>query len=59
MLFVRALGEKRGMVARLRNELAETRTDFLGVMVNALRSSAGGYLKGNILASQNYQNGKE
>jgi capsular exopolysaccharide synthesis family protein len=59
MLVVRALGEKRGMVARLRNELAETRTDFLGVLVNAVRSSAGGYLKGNILASHKYQNGKE
>ena len=59
MLVVRAMGEKRGMVSRLRNELAETRTDFLGVLVNAVRSSAGGYLKGNILASHKYQNGKE
>jgi succinoglycan biosynthesis transport protein ExoP len=59
MLVVRAMGEKRGMVARLRNELSETRTDFLGVLVNAVRSSAGGYLKGNILASHRYQNGKE
>jgi protein-tyrosine kinase len=59
MLVVRAMGEKRGLVARLRNELAETRTDFLGVLVNGVRSSAGGYLKGNILASHKYQNGKE
>jgi Mrp family chromosome partitioning ATPase len=57
MLVVRALGEKRGMVARLRNELTESRAEFLGVVVNAVRSAAGGYLKGNILAAHNYQNG--
>jgi capsular exopolysaccharide synthesis family protein len=57
MLVVRALGEKRGMVARLRNELSEARAEFLGVVVNAVRSSAGGYLKGNILAAHNYQTG--
>lgn len=57
MLVVRALGEKRGMVARLRNELSESRAEFLGVVVNAVRSAAGGYLKGNILAAHNYQNG--
>jgi capsular exopolysaccharide synthesis family protein len=57
MLIVRAMGEKRGMVARLRNELSETRAEFLGVVVNAVRAAAGGYLKGNILASHTYQNG--
>jgi capsular exopolysaccharide synthesis family protein len=59
MLVVRAFGEKRGMVARLRNELGEARAEFLGVVVNAARSLAGGYLKGNILAAHQYQNGKE
>jgi capsular exopolysaccharide synthesis family protein len=57
MLVVRALGEKRGMVARLRNELSESRAEFLGVVVNAVRASAGGYLKGNILATHTYQLG--
>jgi capsular exopolysaccharide synthesis family protein len=57
LLVVRALGEKRGMVARLRNELGETRAEFLGVVINAARSLAGGYLKGNILAARQYQNG--
>lgn len=58
MLVVRAFAEKRGMVARLRNELGETRGEFLGVVINAVRSLAGGYLKGNILAAHKYQNGK-
>ncbi len=57
MLVVRALGEKRGMVARLRTELSEARAEFLGVVINAVRSSAGGYLKGNILAAHTYQAG--
>lgn len=54
ILVVRALAEKRGMVARLKNELAETRTDFLGVLVNGVKSSSGGYLKGNIRAAAEY-----
>lgn len=56
MLVVRAMAEKRGMVARLRNELSDARAEFTGVLVNAVRSAAGGYLRGNILASHNYQN---
>jgi polysaccharide biosynthesis transport protein len=55
LLVVRAMGEKRGMVARLRNELDDARADFLGVLVNAARSSAGGYLRGNILATHQYR----
>jgi capsular exopolysaccharide synthesis family protein len=55
LLVVRAMREKRGMIARLRNELAETRADFLGVIVNAARSAAGGYLRGNIRATHEYQ----
>jgi len=58
MLVVRAFGEKRGMVARIRNELAETHADFLGVLVNGVRSAAGGYLRGNIRATHNYQAAK-
>jgi capsular exopolysaccharide synthesis family protein len=56
LLVVRALGEKRGMVARIRNDLSEAKAEFLGVLVNAVRSSAGGYLKGNIMAAHAYQN---
>lgn len=54
MLVVRALHEKRGMVARLRNELADSRAEFLGAMVNAVRSSAGGYMRKNIRTSASY-----
>lgn len=57
MLVVRAFGEKRGMVARLRNDLSESRAEFLGVLVNAVRASAGGYFKSNILATHSYQSG--
>jgi Mrp family chromosome partitioning ATPase len=55
LLVVRAMGEKRGLVARVRNELSETRGEFLGVLVNAVRASPGGYLKGNLRAAQEYQ----
>jgi capsular exopolysaccharide synthesis family protein len=56
MLVVRALGEKRGLVARLRNDLMETRGEFLGVVVNAVKPSAGGYIRGNMRATHEYQN---
>ena len=55
MLVIRALSEKRGMVARLRSELADSKAELLGVLVNGVKSSAGGYLKGNIRATHEYQ----
>jgi len=55
-LVVRAFGEKRGMVARIKNDLMDTRSEFLGVIVNGVRASSGGYLKGNIKAAHEYQN---
>ncbi len=55
ILVVRALYEKRGMVARLRNELGEARGEMLGVVVNAVRSAAGGYMRKNIRTSHAYQ----
>jgi capsular exopolysaccharide synthesis family protein len=54
LLVVRALSEKRGMVARVKNELSETRADFLGVVVNVVKASAGGYLRGNMKATHDY-----
>lgn len=54
VLVVRALAEKRGLVARLRNELSDSRAEFLGVVINAVRSSAGGYFKRNIRATHEY-----
>lgn len=54
LLVIRAMAEKRGMVARIKNELSESRAELLGVVVNAVKSSAGGYLKGNIRATHEY-----
>ena len=55
VLVVRALAEKRGLVARIRDQLADTRAEFLGVVVNAVKASAGGYLRRNIRTSYEYQ----
>jgi polysaccharide biosynthesis transport protein len=59
LLVVRAFSEKRGMVARLKNDLADQRADFYGVLINAARSAAGGYFKRNIRATHRYQNNGE
>lgn len=56
VLVVRAMSEKRGLVNRVRSQLGEARSEFLGVVVNAVRASAGGYLRGNIKATHEYQN---
>jgi len=53
---VRAYAEKRGLLARIRGQLGDTRADFMGVVVNDVRSSAGGYFKRNIKATHQYQN---
>lgn len=55
VLVTRALAEKRGLIARLKNELAGTNAEFLGVVVNAVRSSAGGYFKRNMREAHAYQ----
>ncbi len=55
VLVVKALSEKRGLIARLRNDLSDTRAEFMGVVVNGVKSAAGGYLKSNIKASADYQ----
>jgi len=58
-LVVRAMGEKRGLVGRLRNDLSEAKGEFLGVVVNAVKPSAGGYIRGNMRATHEYQNPAE
>jgi len=55
VLVVRALSEKRGMVARIKNDLTDARSEFLGVIVNGVHSARGGYMKGNIKAQHEYQ----
>lgn len=57
LLVVRAYGEKRGLVQRVRDQLDDTRADQIGVVINAVRSAAGGYFKRNIRATHEYQNG--
>jgi len=56
VLVCKAMSEKRGQIARLRNNLNDTRAEFVGVVVNAVRSAAGGYFRRNIKATHEYQN---
>ncbi len=58
VLVVKAMSDKRGLVARLRNELSETHAEFLGVVITGVRSSVGGYLRQNIEAHREYHNGE-
>ena len=58
-MVVRAYSEKRGLVARVRNQFGESKAEFLGVIVNAVRSSAGGYFKRNFQATMAYQRDSE
>ncbi len=55
LLVARAMADKRGLVARVKNELTDARAEFLGVVVNAVRASAGGYFKRNIKAAHEYR----
>jgi len=57
VLVIRAMGEKRGLIARLLNQFNETDAQSLGVVVNRVVSSAGGYLKANYRVLHEYQNG--
>ncbi len=57
MMVVRAMAEKRGMVNRIKNDLADGKAELLGVLVNGVRASAGGYMKRNIRATHEYQDG--
>ncbi len=55
VLVCRAYSEKRGLLVRLRTQLGDARADFLGVIVNGVRASAGGYLKSNYKTTMDYQ----
>ena len=54
LLVARAMNEQRGMVARLKNEISESRGEFLGVVVNDVRAAAGGYMRRNIKLTHRY-----
>lgn len=57
VLVVRAFSETRGLVGRLRQQLGDHKAVFLGVIVNAVRPSAGGYFMRNVRTSHEYHNG--
>ncbi len=57
VLNVRALQEKRGLVSRMINQVNDARAEFLGLVLNGVRSSAGGYYRRNFEAFYEYQNG--
>ncbi len=56
VMVVRAMADRRGMVARIKNELGEARGEFLGIIVNGVKASSGGYMKRNIQTAHEYQN---
>ena len=53
----RAMAETRGMVGRVKNEFSDAPAEMLGIVVNAVRSAAGGYMKRNIRTSTRYHEG--
>lgn len=55
IMVVRAFSEKRGMIARLQNEMNEAHADLLGIVINGIRSAAGGYMRRNIRTAHAYQ----
>jgi succinoglycan biosynthesis transport protein ExoP len=57
VLVVRAFAETRGMLARLRNQFADVHAEFLGVILNAVPPSAGGYMKRNMQQTFEYSKG--
>ena len=54
VLVVRAKSEKRGLIARVRDQLAETHGEFLGVIVNGVEVMRTGYMRKNIEAASTY-----
>lgn len=59
ILVVKALSEKRGYLARLRDQFADVKAELLGVVLNGVRGTAGGYLKKNIRTAHEYQTAGE
>ena len=53
---VRARGNSRGMLQRLRDQLRQLKAEHLGVILNAVRSQSGGYYAPMIKSYYAYQN---
>ncbi|WP_200761291.1 polysaccharide biosynthesis tyrosine autokinase [Poriferisphaera corsica] len=53
-IVVHAAQDKRGMVERLQNKMRGNRAELLGLILNGVQSSAGGYFKKNYEAFHRY-----
>jgi len=58
MVVVRAMQERRGLVARVMRQLDGVRSEMIGLVLNDMRSSAGGYFRRNYRQFYDYQNSK-
>lgn len=56
-LVVRANHEQRGLVARLIRQFSDLRCEFIGVILNRPRGTAGGYLRKNYATMAEYARG--
>jgi succinoglycan biosynthesis transport protein ExoP len=56
LLVVRAMTEKRGLVSRVMRQLEHVRAELVGIVINGVRTSAGGYFRDNYRAFYEYQN---
>jgi len=54
ILVVRAWQEQRGLVSRLVGQLGQAKANFLGVILNRPRNTAGGYFRKNFEAMASY-----
>ena len=54
---VRASTNSRGLLQRMRDALKQLKAEHLGVVLNGVRSTGGGYYGRNIKAYYEYQNG--
>ena len=55
-IVVNAQNDKRGMVQRLQNTVKGNRAELLGIVLNKVKSSAGGYFRKNYEAFHRYSN---
>lgn len=57
ILVVKAYQETRGLIARVINQLHETRAQHLGIIVNGVKAAAGGYYRRNFRLAHRYNAG--
>ncbi|MFM1830962.1 MAG: hypothetical protein RLZZ558_1302 [Planctomycetota bacterium] len=54
LVVARAWQDQRGLIVKLAGQLLDSRSNFLGVMLNDMRMTAGGYLRKNAEAMARY-----